>query len=310
MRWHIIANPVAGRGRARQWAPKLNEALKARGDEVQLAYTEDSSSAEELAREAAGQGVDGVVVCGGDGTVHQVINGLMADSQARCDIVLGLLPMGRCNDLAIALGIPRRDGDAAVDAILTGTPRPIDLGWVGGQGRTEGRYFSTVATLGFDSEVAGYVGQGKPPRFLKGSLAYVYAILVKLVHYRDVTVDMEGDFGRYTGDIFLAATGNTAYYGGGMMIVPPADPHDGRLDLCLVKSAPRLDVLRMITKVFSGGHLKHRAVSVHQLQRLAISSPQSLWLWADGEPIAQLPATVEVVPSCLDVLAPAHSSPT
>ena len=304
MRWCIIANPVAGRGRAQQWAPNLANALKARGDEVEVSFTKHVSSAEELSRDAAGQGMDGIVACGGDGTVHQVINGLMSEPAAQASTVLGILPTGRCNDLAISLGIPRRDGSAAIQAILEGSSRPIDLGRIGN------RYFSTVATLGFDSEVAGYVGDGKPPRFLKGTAAYVYAILVKLVRYRDVPVELKGDFGQYSGDIFLAATGNTAHYGGGMMIVPSADPYDAHLDLCLVKSAPRLDVVRMITKVFSGGHLKHPAVSVHEVRQMEISSPQPLWLWADGERISQLPATVEVVPSCLSVLMPADSSPS
>lgn len=301
MRWRIIANPVAGRRRALQWAPELAHALKGRGDEVELSYTTDAFSAEELARKAVGQGMERVVVCGGDGTIHQVINGLMAMDRAQEGAVLGVLPTGRCNDLAIGLGIPRRDGRAAIENILHGMPRAIDLGRIGN------RYFSTVATLGFDSEVADYVGQGKPPRVLRGTLAYVYAVLVKLVRYRDVTVTMEGDFGEYSGEVFLAATGNTPYYGGGMMIVPPADPRDGRLDLCLVRSAPRLDVVRMITKVFSGGHLKHPSVAIYPVQKLDISSPQSLWLWADGERIAKLPATVEVVPGCLPVLVPKHT---
>ncbi len=299
MRWCIIANPVAGRRKALQWAPELHDALKTRGDDADLCYTADSSGAESLAREAASRGVDGVIACGGDGTVHQVINGLLAASEGQPCPLLGLLPTGRCNDLAIALGIPRRDGQAAIDVILNGTALPIDLGRIGT------RYFSTVATLGFDSEVAGYVFEGKPPRFLKGTAAYVFAILVKLVRYRDVPVELKGDSFAYAGDIFLAATGNTAYYGGGMMIVPPADPRDGRLDLCLVRSAPRLDVLRMITRVFSGGHVNHPAVELRSTQRLEISSPLPLWLWADGERLCQLPATVEVVPNCLKLLVPA-----
>ena len=307
MRWHIIANPVAGRRRARLWAPELADVLKSRGDNVELFYTTGGtgrSSAEELAREAVGRDVDRVVACGGDGTVHQVINGLMSGTTGQAGAILGVLPAGRCNDLAIALGIPRREKNAAIETILEGAPRAMDLGRIGD------RYFSTVATLGFDSEVASYVGEGKPPRVLKGTLAYVYAVLVKLVRYRDVTVTMRGDFGEYSGDIFLAATGNTAHYGGGMMIAPPADPHDGSLDLCLVRSAPRLDVVRMITKVFSGQHVKHPSVTMHRVRRLEISSVQPLSLWADGEPIAQLPATIEVIPDCLSVLAPRRTDTT
>ena len=243
-------------------------------------------------------GVDGVVACGGDGTVHQVVNGLMSTELGQSRPVLGVLPAGRCNDLAMALGIPRREGSAAIGAILDGDSFTMDLGRIGS------RYFSTVATLGFDSEVAGYVEEGKAPGFMKGRVAYIYAVLVKLFRYRDVAVEMKGDFGEYSGDIFLAATGNTRFYGGGMMIVPPAEPHDGRLDLCLVRSAPRLDVVRMITKIFSGGHLKHPSVSMHAVTKLELSSTQEVWLWADGERIAQLPATIDVVHGCLDVRVP------
>ena len=299
MLWRIIANPVAGHGRARQWASALAEALQARGDQVGLSFTEASYDAEAMARDAAAEEADGVVACGGDGTVHQVINGLMARSPTRANPALGLLPVGRCNDLAMALGIPRRNREEAIDAILNGRRRTIDLGLV------NGRYFATVATLGFDTEVGRYVGEGRPPRFLKGRAAYLYAALVKLARYRDVPVKLKGDFGEYQGQAFLAATGNTAYYGGGLMIVPPAVPHDGWLDLCLVKSVHRWAILRMAPKVFSGGHVKHPAVSVHPVRRLEMSSPQPLWLWADGEPVAQLPAMVEVVPGSLDVLAPA-----
>ena len=89
-----------------------------------------------------------------------------------------------------------------------------------------------------------------------------------------------------------------------MMIAPQAEPYDGWLDLCLVKSAPRWDVLRMVPRVFSGGHIRHPAVSMHTVRKLEMSSPEPLWLWADGEPVTQLPATLEVVPGSLDVLVP------
>ena len=193
MRWHIIANPVAGKGRATQWPPRLAEALRARGDEVAISFTEGSSSGETWAREAAVDGLDGVVACGGDGTVHQPINGLMYGSSGRQPPLLGLLPMGRCNDLALALSIPRRNPRQAIEVILAGGRRTVDLG------RAGGRYFSIVSSLGFDAEVSGYVDEGRHPGFLKGAIAYLYAVLVNLFRYRDVTVSLKGDFGEYHG---------------------------------------------------------------------------------------------------------------
>ena len=301
MRWHIIANPVAGRGGTRQWAPQLAEALIARGDEVALSFTEGSSSAETWAQEAASEGLDGVVACGGDGTVHQTINGLMKGSSGHEPPLLGLLPMGRCNDLALALGIPRRNPTQAIEVILAGRRRIVDLG------RAGGRYFSIVSSLGFDAEVSAYVDEGRHPGFLKGTIAYVYAVLVKLFRYRDVVVSMKGEFGEYQGRIFLAATGNAPYYGGGMKVLPQADIADGWLDLCLVKSVRRVEVVLMLPRVFKGGHHSNSSVSMHRVRRLEIDAPDPLWLWADGERMVQLPATIEVVPNCLSVLAPSDA---
>ena len=301
MRWRIIANPAAGKGRTRQWVPRLAEALRARGDEVALSFTEGRSSAETWAREAATGGLDGVVACGGDGTVHQTINGLMHGSFGRQPPLLGLLPMGRCDDFALALGISRRNPRQAIEVILAGNRRTVDLGWAGG------RYFSIVSSLGFDAEVSAYVDEGRHPGFLRGTIAYLYAVLVKLFRYREVTVSLKGDFGEYKGPIFLAATGNAPYYGGGMKVLPQADMTDGWLDLCLVKSVRRVEVVLMLSRVFTGGHLSHSSVSMHRVRRLEIDAPEQLWLWADGERMVQLPATIEVVPSCLSVLAPGDS---
>ena len=301
MRWRIIANPVSGRGRARQWAIRLADALRVRGDEAALSFTVGGASAETWAREAAAGGFDGVVACGGDGTVHQAVNGLMEGSSGRRTPLLGLLPMGRCNDLVRSLGIPQRDPRRAIEVILAGSRRTVDLG------RAGGRYFCIASSLGFDAEVSAYVDEGRHPGFLKGAAAYVYAALVKLVRYRDVTVSLKGDFGEYRGPVFLAATGNAPYYGGGMRILPQADVSDGWLDLCLVRPVRRLDVFMLLPLVFGGGHRGHSSVSMHRIRRLEIDASEPLWIWADGERLVRLPATIEVVPGCLSVLAPGVS---
>ena len=297
MSWAIIANPVAGRGRARRLAPRLADRLSARGEGVALIWTTAAGDAETLAESAIAAGATRIVACGGDGTVYQVINGLMTAGRPNSDVILGILPLGRCNDLANSLGIPRNPIEA-IETILQGIPRCIDLGRIGD------RFFATVATLGFDTEVGRYVASGKAPSFLRGRAAYVYGTLVKLIRYKDVEVHLKGDFGEFHGRIFLAATGNTPIYGGGMMIAPLAVMDDGWLNLCLVRSAPRWDVLRMIPRVFSGGHVKHPAVSMEAIRRLEVSSPQPLWVWADGEPVTRTPTTVEVVPKAISVLVP------
>ena len=300
--WSFIVNPVAGRGRAGRLAQQLASKLEDSGATVSVSVTAAQGDAERLAREAAEAGATRVIACGGDGTIHEVVNGLMSVPGGAGNTALGIVSSGRCNDLAYALNIPT-DPSGVAEALLDGILRPIDLGRIGD------RYFTTVVTLGFDSEVSQYVAEGRAPFFLRGAAAYVYATLVKLIRYRSPWVRLKGDFGEYEGTLFLAATGNTSRYGGRMKIAPSAVVDDGWLDVCLVEAVPRREVVRMIPKVFSGKHLSHPAVSMKQTRRLEIESREPLWLWADGEPIGQTPATIEVVHHALSVVTPQERGP-
>ena len=299
--WAIIVNPTAGRGRAEGPARLLVRALENSGASVSVSTTAARGDAERLAAAAVKAGATRVVACGGDGTVHEVVNGLMSARKDANDTALGILPCGRCNDLVFALDLPKNPV-AAAEALVHSTVRRIDLGRIGEQ------YYTTVATLGFDSEVSQYVNQGSPPSFLRGTAAYLYGALVKLVQYRSPSVRIKGDFGEFQGAIFLAATGNTTRYGGRMKVTPSAIIDDGRLDVCVIRPVPRLEVLRMIPKTFKGNHVGHPAVSLQQTRRLEIESQEPLWLWADGERITQTPATIEVVPGALPVLVPQETN--
>ncbi len=275
----------------------LKSALEERGAETSLSVTGKRGDAESIAREAVDAGADRIVACGGDGTVHETVNGIMASGDRASGVTMGVLSAGRCNDLCYALGLPNRPA-AAVRGLLESRVRSIDLGRVGD------RYFSTIATLGFDSEVSEYVDEGRHPSFLRGSAAYLYAAVVKLFRYRHSEVTLRGDFGEYGGPLFLAATGNTDRYGGRIRITPEARPDDGALDVCMVRIASRLEILRMIPSTFRGGHVRHPAVSVERTRRLEIESEAPLWVWADGERLGPTPATIEVVPDALRVMVP------
>ena len=214
----------------------------------------------ELARKAVEEGSVGVLACGGDGTLHEVINGVMGHPLAS-EVIVGIIAAGRCNDFAAAMDLPKT-AEGVADLILTGKSRQIDLGIVGH------RYFATVATLGFDSAVSQYVADGHVPRILSGTPSYVYAIFAQLLRYKDAKVHLVGEGFDYSGRIFLTATANTPQYGGNMKIAPGAEPEDGMLDVCLVKSVSRREVVMMLPRVFNGGHLKNPAVSMHRVKSL------------------------------------------
>lgn len=303
--WFLIANPVSGRGKRRHVPEQVAERLRQAGREAELRWTARQGHAEELASIAVREGATHIVVCGGDGTAHEAVNGIMSTPLALSQVegpqvnrvTFGIVPLGRCNDLACTLGIPRETA-AAVQTLLDGNIRTIDLGVV------NGRYFNTVATLGFDSVVAQYVNDGHVPKLLTGTSAYLYGTLVNLVRYRSVWVRITGDAGEFEGRIFLAATGNTPRYGGAMKIAPPAVVDDGHLDLCLVREVPRWDVVQMLPRVFSGGHTRHPRVSLHTLRRMEVTTREPVSIWADGEPVTTTPAVFQVAPRALRVLAP------
>ncbi len=292
--WTIIANPVSGRGRARRIGEQVADLLYACGVNVDLIMSGAPGDCERLAREVLVRGGRQVAACGGDGTVHEVINGL-----ANSDAILGVVPCGRGNDLARALGLPR-DVKDVVNTLVHGVDRAIDLGKAGG------RFFATVASLGFDTAVAQRMqnqGTGFLTRALEvgGTVSYGLTVLRTLFGYRSSFVRLRGDFGVFEGRVLLAATANAPFYGSGIKIAPDAIVDDGMLDVCIVADVSRWTVLRMFLSAYSGAHVGHSAVRVVRTRTLQIESDDSLWIFADGEPMCEIPAKIEVVPGALRV---------
>ena len=307
-RWTIVANGRAGSGRALTRAMTLSSRLDAQGAAAEVRATDAPGAAARLAQEAVEAGSTRIVASGGDGTVHEVVNGIMAaPASCRQDLELGILPAGRCNDLAHALGLPAGP-EAAISGLLHHRTQTLDLGHVvgcdpAGQARG-GAYFITVATFGFDSEVAAFVADGRAPAILGASGAYLYGVAVTLRSYAWPDATVQGDFGAFRGQLLLAAVGNTSRYGGRIRIAPDARPDDGRLDLCLVRRMPKLEVLRMLPRALAGSHLGHPAVAYHRIRQVQLAADRSVGVWADGEFVARPPVTITAVPQALRVMRP------
>ena len=292
--WTLIANPAAGGGRARRLAEHGRRRLRQAGVDAALAWTQRRGQARELAAAAVDRGSPVAVVCGGDGTVSEVLPEL-AGRETR----LGLLPAGTCNDLARSLGVPTSP-EPALRLLADGRSRPIDLG------RCGRRWFATVASFGFDAEVGEAVAAGRSP--FPGTAGYLYAALRHLRTYRPPRVRLRGDFGVREQEVFLAAAANTACYGGGMRICPQADPADGRLDVCLVDgSISRGEVLAMLPRIFRGGHVRSPAVHMLRSSWVEIEPLDggSATLRADGEHLAETPAVLRASHHALRVIRPA-----
>ncbi len=294
----IITNPASNHGRGARAAHLAAARLRARGAEPEIRETKASGDAERITTEAIadrGESLRCVVACGGDGTIQEVANALAKARAESSAPPLGLIPAGRCNDFAHALGIPK-DPTRAADMLIQGTARPIDLG------RVNDHYFCTVATIGIDSEVSSYVDGMRGP--LKGTVAYLYGALCVLRRYQAKTVRLSGDFGEIEQSIFLASTANTRLYGGSIPIAPDADPTDGLLDLCVIDAVSKLRALTLIPAVLAARHRIRRGLRIIQTKRFTIDAADPLEIWADGERIARTPATIEAVPAALEVVLP------
>lgn len=284
----LIANPAAGGGRARTAAITAAELLDRRGAPVQLQWTQGPGHATLLARAAVDAGASCVVACGGDGTLNEVATALVHGPAA-----LGIIPAGRGNDFAHALGLPLAIR-GAVNVVLGPSRRVVDVG------RINDRLFLTVAAVGFDAEVAERVLAGAF-NYL-GRHAYIAGALHLLMRYQAAHMTIRGDFGERRGRYLLVASGNTDRYGGGVRMTPGATPNDGLLQCCLVRDLSRLRVLRLLPTTFTGAHVQYPEVELVQTATLTIESEPPVASAADGEMTGRTPVTIRVEPRALAVM--------
>lgn len=296
----IIANPVSGAGKGRELAHNLAAWLKGEGVEASVAFTEAPGHGQSLAEGFLQQGCTLLIAIGGDGAVQEVVNAMCAAPPPGArDVALAILPCGKGNDFARALALPPRWRDWR-EMLRRGNVRRVDVGRVGG------RIFTTVATMGFDAEVGELVNASKLP--LPGAVLYPLLAIRHIFRYEPKRLRLSGDFGVIEGPILLTAVGNTAYYGGGMKVIPPADPFDGLLDVCHAEPMAKFSVLRLLPTVYWGGHIGNAKVRLERTRSLRIESlDDPIWIYADGERIRQTPAAIESIPKALPVVVQATS---
>ena len=299
-----IVNLTAGHGRTKALWPEVERSLRAHGLDFEVHFTSGPGDATMAAAAAAGSGLDLVVTVGGDGTVNEVVNGLLADRTVPPP-ALGIVSSGSGCDLIRTLGIPR--GVAAVDVIARGRPRPVDAGRVTYQaddGTTATRYFVNAADLGLGAEVAERVNRsGK--RF-GGFLSFLGSAVVTLAGAKFKTIAYSSDGGEAriarAGIVFVA---NGQYAGGGMHFAPGARVDDGLFDVVVLQEVTRAVLLAdLLPKVYRGAHLGHPAVVHHQAREIAVSSTDPLLLEIDGEQPGRAPATFSLLPSALRIVLP------
>lgn len=294
----LVASPYARHGTGLRVAHDAAELLRARGVEVEIIVGEDIADAADLAGKAARGDTDVLVVVGGDGTVRLTVEATIGSGKP-----LAVIPAGSGNDFARNLGIPLEPADA-VEVILAGHRRPIDLGRVSfPDGQTA--LFSTVAATGFDAAVTARAIDMRRPR---GQSRYTIAALLELLALRSRHYQVRVDDQAVESDLIFAAIGNTTSYGGGMKITPQASITDGRLDVTLALTPPRLarwTIARVFPKVFSGKHIDSPNVRTMRGAEVELYCDPPALVSVDGDLVGELPAVFEAVPHAIEVFAPA-----
>jgi diacylglycerol kinase (ATP) len=290
----FLVNPSSGRGTGKAHLDRIRVLASRYG--AGLVVSRKVSDLAEQARRAAEDGVERLLVAGGDGTMHHAAQGLAGTGCA-----MGVIPLGSGNDLAGTLGIPP-DLEVAVERALKGEIRRIDLAKVGET------YCIGYAGVGFDSEVTRFANETK---ILRGPLIYFYAVIHTLITFQPPRMKVVWDDGAFEGKVMFTVVNNLPRFGGGMRIAPDAKIDDGLLDLVIVREVPKSLLLSIFPKVYNGRHVGHPAVTIVRTRRAEITIDRTMTMYGGGEALRPVEAGeavgVEVVPGGLGVVTGAQS---
>lgn len=298
----VVVNPTAGKGRGTQAGRRVHELLQARGHKVEDLSAATLAQATDRARAAAVQGLDALVVVGGDGMVHLGVNVV-----AGTGLPLGIVAAGTGNDIARTLALPRGDVEAAVAAIEHGLldgPRRVDAVRVGSPAHAAHEWYLGVLSCGFDAAINARANEMTWP---KGSGRYVRALAAELGGFRPYGYRVTLDDRVWESAGTLVAVANVPWIGGGLKIAPDAVVDDGLLDVVVAGPFSKSGVVKIFPGIYQGKHVGHpsveivrsRSVLIEPLTNLGALPPAA---FADGERIGPLPLRVTVDPGALSVL--------
>jgi len=301
-RIQVIVNPQAGRGHAATLTPRIHESFKRLGADYSIVHTSGPGDGRALARDAITDGVETIVAVGGDGTSHEILNGMMDVADGEPIGNLAWIRGGSGNDFAAASGAPV-DVDAACRLVVQGATRVVDVGKVVIDGELT-RYFDNVVGIGFDGLVSKETRNAKKARGLALYLPAVLRTIFVTMYPMRVAVTLDDE--ELDVEPMMIAVVNGPREGGGFIISPEAKLDDGLLDVLVVDNASRMQMLGLVPRFLKGTHLSHEKVSLRTARRVHISSDEPLHFHVDGEVLCDVAhdIAIEVVPSALRILVP------
>ena len=285
----LLTNPTSGKGRGRRTAAIALPRLREAGFEVRELEGADGAQALHLAREAVADGVESLVVCGGDGMTHIGVQAVAGTATN-----LGIIPAGTGNDVARYFDIPRSDPQAAADVVVGSRVRTVDLAQVGEI------YFAAVLAAGFDSKVNERANNMTWPR---GQMRYNVATLAELRVFEPLPYTLVLDGEERQLEAMLVAVGNGPSFGGGLRITEGAVLDDGLLDVVVIRPMSKARLVRSYPRLFTGTISEIPEYEHHLVRSVTLAAP-GIVAYADGERLGALPLTVECAPASLRVLVP------
>jgi len=292
----LFINPAAGRGRAGRRMPRIKEIFVEAGIEVNVHASRAVGDLEEQVRAEVRNGAERIIVAGGDGSVHEAVNGIMlAERPAR----LGVIPTGTGNDFAKACAIPldwERATTLLVDRLSADvSSRRIDIG------RMNDRYFANGAGIGFDAKVTSVARSYQWPI---GDFVYLFAIfrcMIDGIATPDVVIST--DSLQWSGPVTLASISNGPWVGGMFHIAPMANNGDGEFELLIAGPVSRLRMISLLPKLIRGRHMQEKEISHASAKRVSIEASAEVPSHLDGEvqPLATR-FDIELLPAALDLL--------
>jgi YegS/Rv2252/BmrU family lipid kinase len=285
----LLVNPSSAGGRALKLLPRVEQVLDARRVVFRVQRTRGLEHGVEQALRAV-EAEEVPVVLSGDGLL-----GAIGGAMAGAETPLGIVPCGRGNDLARVLGIPDEPEDA-IETVLAGNSRRIDVG------EANGKRFLGIVSVGFDSECNRLANE---VRFLRSNLVYLYSLLRTLGGWKPARFTIRVDDERMRLSGYSVSVANNSTFGGGMRIAPAAKLDDGEFDIVSVGEVGKLRFLSNLPKVFKGTHVETDEVRVFRAPHLELSASRPFPVYADGEHLTDLPASLRVLPRALSVLVPA-----
>ncbi|MCK4240796.1 MAG: diacylglycerol kinase family lipid kinase [Candidatus Atribacteria bacterium] len=300
MKTELIINLTAGGGKPRPHLKTIFKYLKENGFNFKVSYTSHHGEAIELAQKAADKGIDLIVSIGGDGTVNEIVNGIM---KSKNNPPLGIIPLGWANDFIKSTNIPS-DIIEACKILIKGKTKKIDIGAINNQ-----TYFANICGIGFDAEVAHLANQLKnrhPNWNTLSAYVYVFATIKKLLSpfgYHEVKIKIDGQ--ETQSKILFMAVGNGKIYGGRFKITPEAVLDDSLLEVCVVEEMGRFKYLSIIPKVFKGTHASIKGINFYRAKEVVIESSEPILAQVSGEVIeGQKEFTITLLPKSLKLIVP------